>query len=357
MPILGDAAPAGRPTYRILGPLLGGGPHTSLVVAHHDGFDRECVQKTIFAHPTGIAFTEPRLLDRIRGEDIVTVLDAQHDPATPGAVTFVMPRYPEGSVVDALNSGHQFSLREAIDIVADGLTGLMKVHTILRAIHGDIKPGNVLLRLGRTRGALSDFGSAMPMDLAGNAPTVGPTFIYLAPEVLSTTHVVNIGTDIYAFGLTLFEILNGALPYASLLPSDTVPRLQAGQRAVPDRMLTWQPHVPSELRRVVNRCISRDPARRPTDTRTMLVQLRALRPIDWRRVIVGPGIEGSWEGTWPPQLAVGHRRRYFVEVAPLRAGTVRVKVTRLSRPGAQAECSASSGRTSAWTRATRKRYP
>ncbi len=332
MAIEGDAAAVGRPTYRILGPLPGGGPHSVLVIAHHDGFDIECVQKTVFAHATGIAFTEPRLLDRLRGDDIVTVLDAQHHPTIPGAVIFVMPRYPDGSVLDALNAGHQFSLSEVVSVIADGLTALAKVHDQLKGIHGDMKPGNLLLRPGKTRGALSDLGSAMPMDALGNAPMGGPTWLYLPPEAFAT-RLVNVRSDIYSTGLTAFEMLNGHFDYLAVVPG-AVARLGRGLRAVPDAALRWSPHVPKELRLLIERAIAADAAKRPATTHAMLKELRSLKFIDWRLTGGGPGLQGTWEGTWPPRQAVSKRRTYRIEVTALkRSGRLRVRTVQLAKPG------------------------
>jgi serine/threonine protein kinase len=329
--ILGDAAASGRPTYRIIGNLPGGGPTTRLVIAHHDGLDIECVQKTVYGHATGLAFTEPRLLDRLRGDDIVTVLDAQHHPTVAGAVIFVMPRYPEGSVLDALNGGHQFSLSEAVNITGDALTALAKVHDRLGGIHGDMKPGNVLLRSGRTRGALSDLGSAMPKDAMGTAPMVGPTWLYLPPEAFAT-NLVSVRSDIYSIGLTAFETLNGRFDYAALVPG-AIARLGRGLRAIPDSALTWAPHVPKELRLIVQHAIAIDPAMRPASSHAMLKELRHLELIDWRRTLVGPGLIGGWEGTWPPQDPVHKRRAYRVE-ASLQKRSGRLRVTAQQRASA-----------------------
>ncbi len=332
--LLGDAAATGRPTYRIVGSLPGGGPHTRLVVAHHDGLDIECVQKTVFSHATGVAFTEPRLLDRLRGDDIVTVLDAQHHPTIAGAVIFVMPRYIDGSVLDALNAGHQFSLSEAVNVIADCLTALAKVHDQLKAIHGDMKPGNLMLRPGKKRGALSDLGSAMPMDPSGNAIITGPTFLYLPPEAFASS-LVNIVADIFSTGLTAFEMLNGRFDYAALVP-DAVTRLGRGQRAVPDAALRWAPHIPKDLRMIVQRAIAIDPTKRPQSTHAMLKELRRAKFIDWRPTVVGTGLEGVWEGTWPPNVPVSKRRSYRVEVSPVRRGSqLRVKAAQLTAPGSR----------------------
>jgi serine/threonine protein kinase len=333
VPILGDAAPAGRPTYKIIGPLPGGGPHTQLVMAHHEGFDIECVQKTVFlAGPPAVLFAEPRLLDQLRGDDIVTVLDAQHDPHTPGAVTFVMPFYPDRAIHDALQAGHHFSLSEAVAIAADVLTGMAKLHD-LGYVHGDMKPGNALLRENRTRAALTDFGSAARVDSSGTAPMVMWTWLYLAPECVPAGNRVTIGSDVYAVGLTLHETLNGPLPYAQLPPPVTAPRLQRGQRAMPDRALAARPHIPRDLRLVIQKATAVDPRRRYGNARAFLQPLRLLRFIDWRQTTSGPGLEGIWEGSWPPQQPIPRRRGYRVIVRAIRGKKLRATCTQRTTTG------------------------
>jgi serine/threonine protein kinase len=333
MPIHGDAAPAGKPTYTILGPLPGGGPHTRLVLAHHEGFDRRCVQKTVFlTGPPAVLFAEPRLLDQLRGEDIVSVLDAQYDPHTPGAITFVMPYYPDGSILDALRSGHSFSLSEVVAILADLLTAVAKIHGV-SYIDGDVKPGNALLWDGRTRAALSDVGSAAPVDASGTAPMVTWTWLYLAPECLPAGQRMTDRSDIYGVGLTAFELLNGMFDYAALQPPVTVPRLQRGLRAVPDRALRFGPHIPKDLRLIVQKAIAVDPGHRYSSGRAFLKNLRKLRFIDWRRT-AGVGLEGVWEGTWPAREAPAKRRGYRVEVTPIRGRKLRVKATQRASAGA-----------------------
>src|SRR5713226_6893044 len=117
MPLKGDAAVIGQPAYTNIRQ-VNGGANSLTYIAHHRGFDRPCFQKMI--HMDGasdaIAFREPRLLDAIRHENIVPVMDAQFDAVGHGWVTFVMPYYPAGSVRSSLEGGYRFSLHQAISI-------------------------------------------------------------------------------------------------------------------------------------------------------------------------------------------------------------------------------------------------
>src|SRR5712692_9141523 len=98
MPLQGDAAPA-RPTYTSITPLAAGGMGV-VYLAHHEGFDKPCVQKVVpTAHmPAAIAFAEPRLLDELRHPQLVPVLETQPDPLNPGLIVFTMPYYRQGSI-------------------------------------------------------------------------------------------------------------------------------------------------------------------------------------------------------------------------------------------------------------------
>lgn len=324
MPIQGDAAAVGRPTYTFVRNLGGGGQHTQLVIAHHAGFDMECVEKTVFlTGPPDVLFAEPRLLEKLRGDDIVHVLDAQFDPMSPSAATFIMPYYPDGTILEALVDGHQFSLSEVVAITADILTGMTKLHD-LGYIHGDIKPGNVMLKPGKGRGALGDVGSAAKADPSGMAAMGINTFLYLGPECFPSGNKVSRWSDLYAVGLTAFEMLAGPFDYAQLSPLVTVPRLQRGLRAMPETMLPFPPRVPRDLRLAIARAIAVDPKRRYVDARGFLKALRKPRFIDWRRTAIGPNRTGMWEGTYPPHMPVRRRRTYRIDVRAIKAGKLRV---------------------------------
>jgi serine/threonine protein kinase len=321
-PILGDAAPAGRPTYTFVRNLGGHGPATwRLCVMHHEGFDRDVAQKTVLmtpGAPAAVAFAEPRRLLELDGDFIVPILDAQFDPAPPDSITLVTPFYPDGSIHDSLQAGYRFSLSQAATIGSDLLNGASRVHRELNCVHGDIKGGQVLLHHARSRGLLGDLGSAAPIDATGTAPIIMPTFLFLAPEAYLANRLTT-AADVYSAGLTIFELINGPLDYPTLIPN-AMARLAAGRRGVPDSALIWQPYVPDSIRAVVQKAISTDQLRRYRDPLSMARALLREPVIDWRQTNSGPGLEGEWEGTWPPRRALPLRRRYRVRVYRTRRG-------------------------------------
>jgi eukaryotic-like serine/threonine-protein kinase len=320
MPITGEAP--GDPTYNIVGVITGGGQGL-VIKADHIGFGRPCIQKTVrvpnISNSLASRFREARIMDALRDDETVaTVIETQPDPQYPGAVCIVMDFYAEGSVYDALASGRHFSLSEAVSVGCDVLTALGRLHGELGYVHSDVKPGNVLLWSVGSRGALTDFGGSHQM-MSGVAPITTWTWPYLAPEVATSgMSEVTPASDIYAAGMTLFEMLCG--PFApSLFGAPAEARVRRGLRGVPDQYLGIEAHVPRELRTLIGRAINRDPARRPRSCAELKAALRVMRFIDWRR-LSGVGPEGRWEGSWPTMVPLTSRRNFRVDVTRTRAG-------------------------------------
>src|SRR6266849_2902662 len=132
MPLRGELL--SRPTYEALQTLQGGAINRALGVYRHKILGRDVVQKTIemAGRTDAAAYSEPRLLDRIRHDHIVPVYEAQFDPQVPDAITFVMPYYPGGSVEGALQQDYRFSLLQARALAVQTLDALAFVHTSLR---------------------------------------------------------------------------------------------------------------------------------------------------------------------------------------------------------------------------------
>jgi serine/threonine protein kinase len=278
---------------------------SGVCVAHHAILGENCIQKTYA--PAGredaIAFAEPRLLNDLDHHHITPIREAQFDPDRSGHVTIVMRVYEGGSIHAAMEqAGHRFSVGTFISIVKDTADALAYLHVTKRYVHRDIKPKNILLDVGRKIGFLADFGSAAAMDgTSGDAAAVRTTDLYQAPEAARTGRV-GPAADVYALGLTAFEMLNGLFPYSSLDAAEVDKRINQGQRALPARMFApgaFAPHVPKAVRQLVRRMIDIDPDRRPASS-DLVRALRALKCIDWRHD-VGDGIDGEWSGRWPPR--------------------------------------------------------
>lgn len=288
---------------------------------HHDVFNCDVVSKTIslFGLPGGVAKSEPRLLKDLDHKHLVSVLEAQWDSdADPSLqiVTFTTD-YCEGrSVHTALEEGHQFSVNEALAIIADVLDALAYLHDDNQLVHRDIKPGNVLLDGPRRRGFVGDLGSAAGMHNRRVAAGAG-TPLYVAPE--ASDGVMDHRADLYGAGMVLLEMLNGPFPYDELDHEKIDARLAKGQRALPDRMYKPAPWVPPKAASLMRAMSARNPDSRPSTASTALRRAGDAGGVDWRRVL-GTGLAGEWQGRWPPNQPAARARTHRVLAEPIETG-------------------------------------
>jgi serine/threonine protein kinase len=260
-PLRGEAQ---RKTYRIVEQIGGGRTSDDVYRAWHDVFRGPCVQKRVQVHglEDALAYNEPAFLDRLRHPHIVEVREAQWDPDDDSAITFVMRLYEGGSIEDALRTGYRFSIHQATDLTVHVLAALAYVYRSHQAVHRDVKPGNMLLDEARRQGFLSDFGSAAMLDGNGEAAAVLGTDHYRPPETKSSQRVGR-SADLYGVGMTLFEMVNGRLPWETHDLATIEKRLRSGRRALSNTVLsTYAPQVPRRLRRVIAKAIAAEPAKR-----------------------------------------------------------------------------------------------
>lgn len=160
--------------------------------------------------------------------------------------------------------------------VADGLVHAHR-H---RVFHRDIKPANIMV-LSDGSATILDFGIAVQLDrtrlTVGNV--MPGTVAYVAPEAFSGRQPEPTQADVYALGLTLYEVLVGRSPYAELTAEDA----PSGQRiaAIVGAKLRSGALDPGEgfpdpLRELIRRATSPDPWRRLQQMEQVAERLAAL---------------------------------------------------------------------------------
>jgi serine/threonine protein kinase len=134
-------------------------------------------------------------------------------------ILFLTMEFLEGETLAArIARDGALSIEEALHIAVQVASGL-EAARVLKIVHRDIKPANIMLAAagGReVRAVITDLGLArvtgLPAELSSEAISNNATLIgtlsYMAPEQLQGA-VVSSATDIYAFGLVLFEMVTG----------------------------------------------------------------------------------------------------------------------------------------------------
>ncbi len=162
-----------------------------------------------------------------------------------------------------LSEDGPYAPARAAVLVAQVCEALAAVHAA-GVVHGDVKPGNVLLAEPDGSPKLVDFGVsrrvANPQGPARGTPD------YTAPEVVRG-NASSAKSDMYGVGLLLYEAMCAVNPYRGGGVEEVLDR---HCRMVPQR----PPHIPSELWSVIDSCLSADPAQRP-DASVAASRLRA----------------------------------------------------------------------------------
>ncbi len=169
--------------------------------------------------------TEARAMAGIRHENVVHIYSfGEHQ----GTSYFVMEYVPGTSLVGWLLDHQEQDLLPSVDEVIGILDqvcrGLTAIHQA-GIIHGDVKPGNVLIGPA-FRVALTDFGLMRWLGQAEHSSLVVGTPAYIPPEVVTSDDpnlTLTLGADVFGLGVTAYEMLTGELPY----PIETVADLFA----------------------------------------------------------------------------------------------------------------------------------
>jgi tetratricopeptide (TPR) repeat protein/predicted Ser/Thr protein kinase len=199
--------------YRILRELGRGGTGVVYLADRADDqFDLQVAIKLIGGVATPDAARQLRherqLLATLDHPNIARLLDGGE---TADGHPYLVMEYVRGSPISAACEKRQLSVTERVRLMVEIAQAVNYAHQRL-VVHRDIKPGNVLLREDG-RPVLLDFGVAKLLHAEGPNPVTQPwlTPAYASPEQLRC-EPVSTGSDIFALGILLFELLAGRLP-------------------------------------------------------------------------------------------------------------------------------------------------
>jgi serine/threonine-protein kinase len=235
--------------YRIVMP-LGSGGFGSVYLAEDTWIDKKVALKV--PHRQNLDFSEllrePRLLASMSHPNIVTVLTAEKQDN----VFFIVMEYVAGETLELIIEREgAIDLGRALDYTCQICNAVDHAHRA-GVIHRDLRPGNVLVtEQGMVK--VADFGTSRFLEIAAHGTTVIGSPPYMAPEQFQGKAVF--ASDIYSLGVTMYQMLTGALPYSTPSPSD-LDRLMRGELTPPLR--SRNARIPGGISDIVMRAMAPD---------------------------------------------------------------------------------------------------
>jgi serine/threonine protein kinase len=226
---------------------------------------------------------EAKAASALNHPHIVTI----HEIESANGIDFLVMEYVRGKSLDALIPRQGMRLGEALRVaiaVADAVACAHKSNIV----HRDLKPANVMVG---TDGAVKvlDFGLAKLLtddrdpdphaqtrtadDAISKRGAVMGTLAYMSPEQASG-EAVDARSDVFSFGAMLYEMVTGERAFASKTQTDTLANVLRAQPKAPSTIV---PSVPSDLEKVIARCLRKDPDRRFQTMLDVKIELQEIK--------------------------------------------------------------------------------
>ncbi|TYI56202.1 hypothetical protein E1A91_D11G193100v1 [Gossypium mustelinum] len=196
---------------------------------------------------------EVYIMRKIRHKNVVQFIGACTRSPNLCIVTEFMAR---GSIYDYLHKQRGvFKLPSLLKVAVDVSKGMNYLHQN-NIIHRDLKTANLLMDENQVV-KVADFGVARVQSQSGVMTAETGTYRWMAPEVIEHKPYDH-KADVFSFGISLWELLTGELPYGLLTP------LQAAVAVVQKSLRPTIPkHAHPRLRELLERCWLQDPSQRP----------------------------------------------------------------------------------------------
>ncbi|KAG8661579.1 integrin-linked protein kinase 1 [Manihot esculenta] len=258
------------------------GTKVSVKILHKDTYsDPESINA--FKH-------ELTLLEKVRHPNVVQFVGA----VTQNIPMMIVSEYlPKGDLASYLHKKGRLSPSKALRFSLDIARGMNCLHECKPdpIIHCDLKPKNILLDSGGLL-KVSGFGliklSKISTDKAKVAPgtPIEPSNIYGAPEIYKD-EIFDRTVDAYSFGIILYEMIEGVLPYHSKSPEEAVKLMCLEKQRPP--LKTKSRSYPPDLKQLIVECWHPEPVARPTFS-DIIVRLN--------KIVAQCSKQGWWKDTF-----------------------------------------------------------
>ena len=267
--------------FEILAP-LGSGGMGEVYRARDTRLGREVAVKVL---PAGLSGDRDRLIRFAHEARSASALSHPHivaifEVGQAGSLPFIAMELIDGETLRAMVDRGPLPLRKALAIGFQVADGLAKAHSA-GIVHRDLKPENVMvtregyakiLDFGLAKLAAPGAGAAAPVSMTATGFVLG-TAGYMSPEQASG-RPVDFRSDQFSLGLILYEMATGRRAFSR---STAVQTLSAIIQDDPEPIESFNPRIPYPFRRLVDRCLAKDPEERYASTRDLARDLEGLR--------------------------------------------------------------------------------
>ena len=235
--------------------------------AHDLELDRRVALKLMDAAADRLRFErEARAVAGLSHPNVCLLYDYGEDA---GRRYIAFEYLPGGTLEDRLVPGEPLADSDTARIAAELAAALAHAHE-RGILHRDLKPSNVIFdEEGNAK--LADFGIARIGDESTltEAGTMLGTAAYLSPEQ-ARAEPVTAATDVYSFGVILYQLLTGRLPFEAERPLELA---LMHVNAEPAPISSLRPDAPPALERVATWSLAKAPEERPQDGAALLAAL------------------------------------------------------------------------------------
>ena len=235
--------------------------------------------ESVTAEQRGRFLKEARAASAFTHPNVVTI----HEVDTAGEIDFIVMELVTGRSLDKRIQPNGLPIDDVVSIGEQVASALAAAHAA-GIVHRDIKPANVLVTdSGHVK--LLDFGIAKQLAVPADAdaatltaadPTMPGVVLgsvaYMSPEQ-AQGHAIDGRSDVFGFGVLLYEALTGRRPFSGTTSLETVAKIL---EATPPAVEGIRADVPLPLASLVSACLEKDRHRRPPSSE-VLTQLGSLR--------------------------------------------------------------------------------
>jgi serine/threonine-protein kinase len=235
-------------------------------------------------------FREARSASALNHPNIVTIYEINSDQG----IDFIAMEYVAGNTLAALIHRGTITVDAAIRIAVQIADGVGRAHRA-GIVHRDLKPGNIMVT-GDGLVKVLDFGLAKALTrpavrvedavtkfASTQVGTTMGTVGYMSPEQ-AVGDAVDARSDVFSFGVVLYQMLAGSLPFAADTQAEMLRKLHFQE---PPPLTTIRPEVPATVVEIVARALAKTPADRYASCVEVAAALRevAVQPVSHESMV------------------------------------------------------------------------